>query len=50
MPRWPLEEIPDPVGLTDADWAEINRLKAAYETGGFKALDRAFKQCGTRDH
>ena len=44
MPKWPFEEIADRSGLTDADWAEINRLKTAYETGGDKALDAAFQQ------
>jgi hypothetical protein len=44
MPKWPFDEIVDPSGLTDADWAEINRLKTAYETGGEKALDSAFEQ------
>jgi hypothetical protein len=29
-------EIVDSSHLTDADWAEINKLKKAYETGGKK--------------
>ena len=44
MLKWPFDEVPDPLGLTDADWAEINRLKTAYETGGVKALHAAWKQ------
>ena len=35
-------EVVDSSGLTDADWAEINKLKKAYETGGQKALSKAF--------
>jgi hypothetical protein len=40
------ERAPEPVDtshLTDADWAEINKLRAAYEAGGQKALSRAMK-------
>jgi hypothetical protein len=33
-PPNPLDDIKDPSELTDADWAEINKLRAAYETGG----------------
>ena len=44
MPKWPFEEIPDPAGLSDADWAELNKLKAAYESGGAKALSAAFRE------
>ena len=44
MPKWPFDEIADSLGVTDADWAEINRLKTAYETGGEKALGAAFEQ------
>jgi hypothetical protein len=36
-----LDEIADPSGLTDADWAEINKLKKALDTGGIKALTAA---------
>ena len=35
-------EVADPSGLSDADWAEINKLKRAYETGGKAALGKAF--------
>ena len=31
-------EIQDTSGLTDADWAEINKLRNAYKSGGSKAL------------
>jgi hypothetical protein len=34
-------EIQDISGLTDADWAEINMLRRAYESGGTKALSKA---------
>jgi hypothetical protein len=34
-------EIQDTSGLTDADWAEINKLRDAYKRGGLKALDAA---------
>ena len=30
-------------GLTDADWAEINRLSRAYDSGGDDALLQAFR-------
>jgi hypothetical protein len=34
-------EVVDTTGLTDADWAEINKLKNAYDVGGQKALSAA---------
>jgi len=34
-------KVVDPSGLTDADWVEINKLKAAYASGGERALDKA---------
>ncbi len=34
-------EVVDTTGLTDADWAEINKLKKAYDAGGQKALSAA---------
>src|SRR5438045_1313242 len=40
MPRWPFDEVPDPTGMTDADWAELNKLKAAYESGEAKRCRR----------
>jgi len=36
--------IVDSSGLADADWVEINKLKSAYETGGMKALSKAFDE------
>jgi hypothetical protein len=44
MPKWPFDQVADPAGLTDADWAELNKLKAAYESGGSKALSKAFRE------
>ena len=34
-------EIADTANLTDADWAEINKLKAAYEKDGQRGLSNA---------
>jgi len=42
-------EVVDPSGLTDADWAEINRLKSLYETGGRNALSKALAELGESD-
>ena len=39
-------EVEDSTGLTDADWAEINRLKRAYNSGGQEALSKAFEELG----
>jgi hypothetical protein len=36
-------EVVDTTGLTDADWAEINKLKNAY-AGGQKALSAALDE------
>ena len=36
----PFEAV-DSSGLTDADWAEINKLKRAYKEGGKPALNKA---------
>jgi hypothetical protein len=33
--------IEDTSSLTDADWAEINKLVRAYNSGGEKSLERA---------
>jgi hypothetical protein len=33
-----LFEVVDSSGLTDADWAQINKLRAAYKTGGKKGV------------
>ena len=38
------DEPSDISGLTDADWAEINKLKRAYEMGGDEALSAAFQE------
>ena len=37
-------EVVDTSGLTDADWVEINKLKAAYHNGGPEALSKAFDE------
>ena len=37
-------EPADTSGLTDADWAEINKLRRAYETGGESALLAAVQE------
>jgi len=37
-------EVADTSGLTDADWAEINKLKAAYKSGGKRALSKGLKE------
>ena len=36
--------IADTSLLTDSDWAEINKLKRAYDEGGSKALSKALEQ------
>ena len=36
--------IQDTSGLSDADWAEINKLRDAYKTGGQKALEGAWRK------
>ncbi len=33
-------EVVDNSGLTDADWAEINKLQQAYKEGGKPALEQ----------
>jgi len=42
-------EVVDSFHLTDADWAEINKLKRAYETGGMKALSMAMDELAAGD-
>jgi hypothetical protein len=37
-------EVVDTSSLTDADWAELNKLKAAYENGGVEALSGALEK------
>jgi hypothetical protein len=39
-------KIVDPSHLTDADWAEINKLKRAFEDGGKTALSKAVEKLG----
>jgi hypothetical protein len=36
--------IADTSLLTDSDWAEINKLKRAYDEGGSKALSKALEE------
>jgi hypothetical protein len=36
--------VADPSGLTDADWAEINKLETAYNTGGQPDLRAALNE------
>lgn len=38
--------IADPAALTDAIWLEINKLRAAFETGGHEALQQAYRELG----
>jgi hypothetical protein len=40
--------IQDTTGLTDADWAEINKLRNAHKKGGAKAVGRAMQQLAGR--
>jgi hypothetical protein len=37
-------EVQDTSGLTDVDWAEINKLRKAYKRGGRKAFEIALDQ------
>jgi hypothetical protein len=37
-------EVVDSSGLTDANWADINRLKRTYEGGGQAALSKAMAE------
>jgi hypothetical protein len=46
------EKAPEPVDtshLTDADWAEISRLRRTWETGGTKAMLKAMKDLAEAD-
>jgi len=47
--KWPIDEVADPSLLTDADWAELNKLKAAYESGGSAAASKAFARLSAED-
>jgi hypothetical protein len=42
-------EIADASLLTDADWAEINKLRRAYEINGSEGLSKALKKLAN-DH
>lgn len=42
----PEDEPVDTSRLTDADWAELNKLRQAYRTGGQKALSKAMAELG----
>ena len=37
-------EVVDTSRLTDEDWVALNKLKAAYDTGGPEALSKAFDE------
>ncbi|MFB6449068.1 hypothetical protein [Bradyrhizobium tunisiense] len=39
-------EVADASGLTDADWADINKLRKVYAEGGSKALNNALRDLG----
>ena len=41
--------IQDTTGLTDADWAEINKLRNAHKKGGAKAVKRVMQQLLAKD-
>lgn len=41
-----LLEVTDPSRLTDDDWAEINKLRKAYQEGGKQALCKAYSELG----
>ena len=40
-------EVVDSSNLTDADWAEINKLQRTYKDGGKKALNKAIAALAT---
>ena len=48
MAHQPIEVV-DTAGLTDADWAEINRLGRIYEEKGEAALADAMAKLGAKD-
>jgi hypothetical protein len=43
LPSW-LADIADPSGLTDADWAAINKIRDAYTSGGPGAFSAALDE------
>jgi hypothetical protein len=42
-------EVVDSSGLTDDDWAKINRLRHLHESGGSKALSKEFDELREAD-
>jgi hypothetical protein len=42
-------EVVDSSGLTDGDWAKINRLRHLHESGDSKALSKAFAELAEAD-
>jgi hypothetical protein len=42
-------ELIDESGLTESDWAEIEKLKRAYESGGEKGLAKAVDKLEAKD-
>src|SRR5258707_415563 len=42
-------EVADSSLLTDADWAEINKLQRAYKDGGEKGLSKAMGELAKND-
>jgi hypothetical protein len=42
-------EVADSSHLTDADWAEINKIKRAYESDGMKGLSKAVNELAAGD-
>jgi hypothetical protein len=42
-------EVVDSSGLTDDDWAKINRLRHLHESGGSKALSKALDELAEAD-
>jgi hypothetical protein len=42
-------EVVDSSGLTDDDWAKINRLRDLYDSGGPKALSKALRELAEAD-
>jgi hypothetical protein len=42
-------EVVDSSGLTDDDWAKINRLRHLHESGDSKALSKAFAELREAD-
>ena len=49
QPTNPLADVADTSGLTDADWAEINKLSSAYEEGGRARLSKALDELTNGD-